>query len=252
MERLNFRIGNAKLNSKTVTFSLPAGWSCPFAKECHSRANKTTGKIIDGKHCQFRCYAAAEERFTIVRKSRWDNLNTIRRLKRDTAIANAIHASLPDFPYVRPHTSGDFFSEAYFVAWLNVAANNPDRLFYAYTKALPFLVKYQDSIPNNFKFTASFGGTHDHLIDEHGLRYAKVVFSEDEAAELGLPIDHDDSHARGDGNFALLLHGHQPKGTPAAQAWYKIMRSVGGYSRNKTPKTLPNRGEGLKNLVRKK
>ena len=48
---------------------------------------------------------------------------------------------------------------------------------------------------HNFVLTASYGGRDDHMIDEFNLRSAKVVFSEAEAAELGLEIDHDDSHA---------------------------------------------------------
>jgi len=51
-----------------------------------------------------------------------------------------------------------------------------------------------------------------------------VVFSEEEAAKLGLEIDHDDSHAyKGDKSFALLLHGTQPKGTMAAKAKNKLV-----------------------------
>ena len=47
----------------------------------------------------------------------------------------------------------------------------------------------------NFILTASYGGTHDSIIKEYGLRYARVVFTTDEAHALGLSIDHDDSHA---------------------------------------------------------
>ena len=49
-----------------------------------------------------------------------------------------------------------------------------------------------------------------------------VVFSEDEAYERGLEIDHNDSHAAVPDwefdDFALLIHGTQPKGTEAAEA----------------------------------
>jgi hypothetical protein len=46
-----------------------------------------------------------------------------------------------------------------------------------------------------------------------------VVFHPDEAAALGLEIDHDETHALyGKSNFALLIHGTQPKGTNAASA----------------------------------
>ena len=62
----------------------------------------------------------------------------------------------------------------------------------------------------------------DRMITEHNLRSSTVVFSESEAAEKGLEIDHDDSHAANpatrDKNFALLIHGVQPKGSEASEA----------------------------------
>lgn len=80
-------------------------------------------------------------------------------------------------------------------------------------------MKYKKVIPSNFRFTASYGGKLDALIAKHKLISAKVVFSVAEAEALGLEIDHDDSHAiKRTENFALLLHGCQPKGTPAADA----------------------------------
>lgn len=81
--------------------------------------------------------------------------------------------------------------------------------------------------------TASYGGTHDRLIAEHSLKSARVVFSVAEAAELGLPIDHDDSNAWSHSkSFALLLHGTQKAGTPAAKA-LSALRASGfkGYSK---------------------
>jgi hypothetical protein len=71
----------------------------------------------------------------------------------------------------------------------------------------------------NFVPTASLGGRDDLLIDTHGLRSARVVFSEAEAESLGLELDHDDSHAMRHGpDFALLIHGPQPAGSEASQA----------------------------------
>jgi len=45
-----------------------------------------------------------------------------------------------------------------------------------------------------------------------------VVYTEEQAAELDLEIDHDDSHCFGDKPFALLVHGSQPAGSEAMQA----------------------------------
>lgn len=231
---VSFGIGNAKLSKSIATFSLPAGHSCPFAKECLSKSDLLTGRITDGKYCRFRCFAATgEARATTTRKQRWNNFNILRNSKSESKIGTIIQNSLPHgMDKVRVHVSGDFFNERYFVAWVNVALNNPLITFYGYTKALPYLVKYRRDIPSNFRFTASRGGTHDYLIAEHGLRSAEVVFSVQEAIDKGLEIDHDDSLAIAPHgtDFALLLHGTQPIGTPASTAWSKIMSSgIGGY-----------------------
>jgi hypothetical protein len=82
--------------------------------------------------------------------------------------------------------------------------------------------------------TASRGGRLDHLIKPKRLREAIVVFSENEADRLNLDIDHDDSHAANPAikkqNFALLIHGIQPKGSKASQA-LSALKGKGSYKR---------------------
>ena len=132
--------------------------------------------------------------------------------------------------FVRIHQSGDFFSQAYFDSWVLVAQAYPDKKFYGYTKALNFWVNYPSQLPKNLYLVASRGGKFDNLIDKFGLRSVTVVFSTEQAQKAKLPIDHDDSLVWNyKGNFAILLHGTQPAGTPAAQAWYKIKYNEGGY-----------------------
>lgn len=233
--KLIFGSGNAKLSTAITTFSLPAGHSCPFARECLSKADKIDGKIIDGKHCKFRCFAASQETLLpSVRRARWKNFDLLRKESSVEKLSTIIQASLPiGTTFVRVHVSGDFFNEKYFLAWLNVALNNPLLTFYGYTKALPFLVKYKKYIPRNFRFTASKGGTCDNLISKHKLRSAEVMFSVKEAEEKGLQIDHDDSLAiTAEKSFALLLHGTQPAGSLAGKAWQKIKTTIGGYGEN--------------------
>lgn len=231
--KLKFGNGNSKLSPNIATFSLPAGYTCPFAKECLSKANILTGKIIDGKHCQFRCFAASQECvYPNVRAQRWHNFNILKSYKTVEKMGELIQSSIPKgFEKVRIHVSGDYFSEAYFLAWLNVALNNPGILFYGYTKAIPHLVKYRKHIPTNFRLTASKGGTHDHLIKQYNLKFAEVVYSLDEAKDKGLAVDHDDGLAMyGDKSFALILHGMQGKGTFASKALSKLRKAgIGGY-----------------------
>lgn len=228
---LVFGRGNAKLSDATGTFSLPAGWSCPFAHDCLSKATRADGHIKDGPNTQFRCFAASQEStFRTVRNARWKNFNALTKAGSLEGMAEVIQKSLPfGLGLIRVHVSGDFFNETYFLAWLNVAYNNPLIVFYGYTKALPLLVKYRKHLPPNFRFTASKGGTHDHLITKYGLKFAEVVYSREEAEAKGLEIDHDDAHAAfGEESFALLLHGTQAPGTKANAAWKKLRKKGDG------------------------
>jgi hypothetical protein len=217
---LKFQRGNAKLGKEIYTFSLPAGHSCPFANNCLSKADKITGKLTDGPNTQFRCFAAsAEAVYPNVRLARWYNFDLLKKLDTNKS-ANLILSSLPKKAnIVRIHVSGDFFNEAYFLAWLKVAKERPEVLFYAYTKSLVYWVNYIKDIPTNLILNASEGGKLDAQINGHGLKFAKVVYSPSEAKKLGLKIDHTDEAAyKTKKSFALLIHGQQPKGSKASQA----------------------------------
>lgn len=228
--------GNAKLKKDTAILSLPAGYTCPFAKECKSRSDRVTGKVTDGPDAKIRCYATtAECLFRNIRASRWGNLELIQEAGTVLGMAALIEKSIlrkKNVKLVRFQQSGDFFSQAYFDAWLLVAKQHPELIIYGYTKSLPYWVRRLGEIPSNFKLVASRGGTHDALIDIFKLRNARVVLSEREARrKWHLPVDHDDTHCWNyDGDFAILIHGTQPAGSKAGKAWAKIMRhGRGGY-----------------------
>lgn len=240
--KLKFGTGNAKLSKAIGIFSLPAGWTCPCAKDCLSKANKDTGAVKDGPHTKFRCFAAsAEVVFRPVREKRWYNLDLLKSVKTIDGMANLINESLPEQTYIRIHDSGDFFNEDYFIAWLNVALHNPTKIFYGYTKTLSYLVKYKKLIPSNFRFSASKGGKQDDLIKKHNLVYAEVVYSVKEAEEKGLEIDHDDSHAiDSKKSFALLLHGTQPAKSKASVALQKLKaQGIGSYGKGNAKVIVP-------------
>lgn len=220
MQLLKFQQGNAKLGKNIFTFSLPAGHSCPFANDCLSKADKLTGKLTDGPNTQFRCFAASSEAvYPNVRLARWHNFDLLKKLTTNEA-SNLIIESLPKKAnIVRVHVSGDFFNESYFLAWLQVAKLRPNVLFYAYTKSLIYWVNYIKEIPANLVLNASEGGKLDAQISEHRLKFAKVVYSPEEAEKLGLLIDHTDEAAyKTKESFALLIHGQQPKGSKASQS----------------------------------
>ncbi len=195
------------------------GGACPFAQDCHSKAvlrTDGTRSIQDGKRTLFRCFSASQEvAYTNVFRARRANTDRIMPLaaRSPMAAADALCDALPeDAGCVRIHVAGDFKLLNYFDAWLEVAARNPGCRFYAYTKSIPFWVKRMEAIPPNF-------------------REARVVYSEAEAKDLGLEIDHDDSHAALTGpSFALLIHGIQPKGSEAGKA-VRALRGKGSYSR---------------------
>jgi hypothetical protein len=204
---------------------------------CLSRADRVTGSIKDGIKTVFRCYAAsAENLFKNVRISRWRNFEALRKALTREAMRDLIVRSMPKrgVKLCRVHSSGDFYSQTYFDAWMDVARMTPDVTFYAYTKALNFWIARLDCIPDNFKLVASQGGRFDDLIDSHKLRHVRVVFSEAEARKLRLKLDHDDTLAwKSNKSFALLLHGTQPAGSEASRILYSLRKQgKGGYTAN--------------------
>jgi hypothetical protein len=84
---------------------------------------------------------------------------------------------------VRIHDSGDFFSDAYFELWLEIANSNPDVFFYAYTKEVAMVKRYE--LPKNFVIIYSMGGTQDHLVDKENDRHADVFPSIEALQEAG-------------------------------------------------------------------
>ena len=227
---LGEKIGRA--TAKVYSFDILSGVDCPFAFLCKSQAEEQedgSRRIKDGPDTKFRCFSASQEvLFTNTYKSRKRNHDAIHSLETSDDMADALCAALPkDARVIRIHVSGDMFSNKYFLAWCKVAERNDNVLFYAYTKSLVYWVRSRDRVPSNLVLTASYGGRNDELIAQHGLRSAKVVFSEQEAADLGLEIDHDDNHAcdpaKANQDFALLIHGVQPKGSEAAAA-LKILK----------------------------
>lgn len=248
LHSLTFGTDNAKLPKDTATFSIPAGYTCPGAKDCHAWYNREEGKLHDGKHQEYRCFAAQMESYLPALRASVDrNLRMLKAVGTVEGMATLIHNSLPAkrFKAIRVHVSGDFYSGDYFMAWMEVARRNPDRTFYAYTKSIPTWVRYLKLIPVNFALTASLGGKFDKMVEKHDLRTARVVFHPEEAEALGLEIDHDDSHARAlDGrSFALLIHAMGPAGSKQNQAQARMRKEkiVFSYSQKKKPAPGPKR-----------
>lgn len=199
----------------THVFNLPAGWTCPWADSCLTKADKDTGKLIvrpdrnaDGtpkEHTSdaepYVCYAARAERYPSVRDVRWHNFTAAR-----ARVHNSDTFEIPrNATHVRVHGSGDFFNEAYFCLWLETAAEHPDVHFWAFTKSIRYWVDHIDEVPPNFALTASTGSKEDHLITEHNLRTATVYYDLADVPEYEV-IDTDDGEAQDPTapSFALL------------------------------------------------
>lgn len=254
---LKFGLGNSKLSDTIATFSIPSGFSCPGALECLAKVPRDGGHIVDGPKQRMRCFSAVTELARpTARKARWHNFDLLQSVvsaqespgERVRALQDllldSMHWIRRPAHAVRIHVGGDFYSQEYFDAWMQVAVRRPDLHFYAYTKSIPFWIDWAVNrdlpMPDNTTIVASRGGRYDRLIDRHGLRECVVVDHPEEAQALGLEVDHDDSLAQDGGvkKFALVLHGMQPKGTKSAAALTRMRREgvKFSYSKLRPPK----------------
>jgi hypothetical protein len=208
--------GNAKIAHPYL--SLPAGYTCPFAKDCKSRVqdDKETGRPKLRTFGDYTCYAANQEKtFPNTRKRNMSNFDLLKTCKGVDEMVSLIKRSIVYYfpfgvPVFRLHESGDFFSQDYFDAWVEVANEMPNTIFYTYTKSLKFWVNRINVIPSNLKLNASVGGANDELIKKYNLKYVEVVKNIEEAKEKRLMVDiNDDLAWKQDKSYAILLHGGQ-------------------------------------------
>ena len=224
--------GNA--DARGFAFSLPSGFTCgKVAKECLTYAHRDTGKLSRGKDSIYYCFSAVSESYSPeARRARWHNWELLQKLWNYAGsdyvdIANLILEALPaNASLIRVHVGGEFprseFGREYMRAWFHVARSRPDARLYAYTKNVQTYLDVRDEQPANFNMTMSRGGLHDHLIDIHNLKNARVIFHESESDG---PIDHNDINAVfGDHSFNLLLHGSQPAGSDASAAIKRLKK----------------------------
>lgn len=262
---LKFGKANAKLKAleeltgkKVQTFSMLAGHTCPFAKDCLSKVVIQDGKrkIQDGPDTEFRCFSASQEAlYTNVYEGRKHNKDLMFAVRDcEDKLTALLSDSLPNKKredIIRIHVSGDFFNQNCFDAWLNLANLYPHKVFYAYTKSIKYWTDRKDRVAEtpNFILTASYGGRQDSMIEENGFRSAKVIWEEDILEKIvasesydrvpnigspydGLRIDHNDNCAYDPSiqheDFALLVHGVQAKGSEAQKS-VKLLNGKGSY-----------------------
>jgi hypothetical protein len=114
---------------------------------------------------------------------------------------------------IRIHDSGDFYSASYVAKWLEIVADFPDTLFYAYTKMVPLfhILRKQGRIPANLVLIYSTGGLADSKIDITRDRHTRVFGSLQELEEAGYSnaMDNDLVAAMGPNHYIrLVYHGH--------------------------------------------
>ena len=191
-----FQLREGYYRGPVYEWNLPSGWTCPGADGCLVRVDRHTS-LANNLSTEFRCYAASAERFPGVRASRWGSLESYVKKQRITRLPLAAR-------HVRVHSSGDFYSQAYFDGWIAYCLKHIWVRFWAYTKSIPFWLARINSIPKNLVLTASLGGKFDDMAIKAGLRTATVIDHRDPRAVAG-PVDTNDDLAREDGPSFFLL-----------------------------------------------
>ena len=157
-----------KNNMRIFNFSLPAHKTksgktvCPFAKDCikYCYAQK-------GNYTRFPIVQQLMEKKYLISKQ--ENFNSL--MNEEIKKKRATH--------IRIHDSGDFYSIAYLLKWVDIANTNKDVIFYAYTKSIPFFKgtfqgKPIIKVPKNLKVIFSEGSKKDDLINPNKDRHARI------------------------------------------------------------------------------
>ena len=171
---------NAKLkkssklnNAKIYAFDIPAyktktgKITCPFAKDCIKYCYAQKGAYIwspaQNKHNSNYINTKKENFIDIIQ----DEINRKRKIT-----------------HVRVHSSGDYYSPKYLDKWVKLARNNPDTIYYSYTKSVKMFKDLKNK-PNNLIPIFSEGGKQDHLIDKNKDRHAKIFNNQAELLKAG-------------------------------------------------------------------
>jgi len=170
--------------------------------------------------CLALCYAMqGSYKWASTQIPRVVNHQLLERLQGRYRVAGMIHALDrmvkrlgPSYGLVRLHDSGDFYSQMYIDAWMEVIRLNPTIWFYCYTKSHHLL---PDDLPANFAVTKSFGGVHDALIDPDNDPHARIFATVKELLAAGY-IDANDEI---EGEIATIL-GRRKIGLP----WHGVKK----------------------------
>jgi len=188
-------------------WTLPAHWvklsdgskfnTCPNAGICAAFCYAKNGTFM---FSNVRKAHIEKLEFVINNREEWiESINTELKLKKYIG------------KYIRIHDAGDFFSLQYAMDWINIAKENPQCIFYAYTKEVS-MFKRIGTMPDNFITIFSFGGREDHLIDKEKDRHSDVFHDYNQMIEAGYnDISDDDSQAAINENHKVGLYRNNIK-----------------------------------------
>ena len=171
---MNLLTQNAKMKktskenkAKIFNFSIPAyktksgKITCPFADSCVKYCYAQKGNYTRFPVVQ----ELMEQKYKISKTN-----NFIPLMNEEIRKKKATH--------VRIHDSGDFYSPQYLNKWVDIATQNNDVIFYAYTKSIKFFVDGL-LLPKNLKIIFSEGSKTDNLINTAKHRHARIFKSKE-------------------------------------------------------------------------
>ena len=184
---------------RTLTWNLPAGKSCPGAGKCREFCYARKGCFV----------------FSSVTKAHKANLWLSRQNFFPTTAINWLWKRTKTPEYIRLHSSGDVYSQAYLSKLTQIATFNPKIKFYLYTKSLHLNWKEFDELPNTAR-VVSMGGKHDSLAfsdPQHHMCPVCVVADDDKHLEWLLSVGYvdgtdDDGVAACGTNPCIVLRKH--------------------------------------------
>jgi len=171
---MNLLTQNAKMKktskenkAKIFNFSIPAyktkggKITCPFADSCVKYCYAQKGNYTRFPKIQ----ELMEQKYKISKTNTFIPLmNEEIKKKKST--------------HIRIHDSGDFYSIAYLNKWIDIATQNTDVIFYAYTKSIKFFIDGL-KLPKNLKIIFSEGSKTDNLINTAKHRHARIFKSKE-------------------------------------------------------------------------
>lgn len=126
---------------------------------------------------------------------------------KDQMAAELGHRRFRNGGLIRWHDAGDFFSDRYLLACLEIFRAHPQIRFYAYTKEVErFRLLVEPDPPPNFRWVFSYGGTQDSLLNPSVDRVADVFPDSAGILEAGF-------HSQEDSDL-LAVDGPSPVGIP--------------------------------------